>query len=468
MRGNASRRAGAIAVAITLAATWAGAHWAARPAGAATSPLYYVAMGDSLGAGAGASPGSNAYVNRIYQHELARIPGLQLHNISCGGATTGSVLNGPGCGSTTQIEQAKAFLKAHAGHVAFLTIDIGGNDVAGCNAAANSACLTNALNGVRANLPRILSALKSAYPAIRVFGTDYYDPFLASWLSGPSGQTAAQRSAAESDAFNSILADLYGRAGFPTADVGSRFQTGDFSLTGTYNGQTVPLNVANVCNWTHQCDSGDFHANNTGHGVMADAFTALIDAAAAPAAPTAVTAVPGNASATVRWTRPAFTGTAAITGFVVTPYLGSTAQPAHTFATAPASAVVRGLTNAKRYTFKVAATNSVGTGPNSGASKPITPGTPSAARSVSATPVTGGARVHWTAPATGNGSKVAGYIVTPALNGVARPATTFAPTATTQTVRGLTRGKTYTFRVAAKNARGIGPQSGPSNAVKIP
>ena len=66
-------------------------------------------MGDSLGAGTGAS-GANAYVNRIYAHESARIPGLQLENLSCGGATTGSVLNGPGCGSGTQIAHAEDFL----------------------------------------------------------------------------------------------------------------------------------------------------------------------------------------------------------------------------------------------------------------------------------------------------------------------------------------------------------------------
>ena len=37
----------------------------------------------------GANPASNSYVNRVYQHELTRFPGLVLNNISCGGATTG-------------------------------------------------------------------------------------------------------------------------------------------------------------------------------------------------------------------------------------------------------------------------------------------------------------------------------------------------------------------------------------------
>ena len=56
---------------------------------AATSPqpLYYLALGDSLAAGTGASTTGNRYVNVLYQHELSRLPSLQLVNIACGGAT---------------------------------------------------------------------------------------------------------------------------------------------------------------------------------------------------------------------------------------------------------------------------------------------------------------------------------------------------------------------------------------------
>ena len=50
----------------------------------------------------------------------------------------------------------------------------------------------------------------------------------------------------------------------------------------------------------------------------------------APVAPTGAAAVPGNGSAVVSWTAPADNGSA-ITGYVVTPYVGSVAQPARTF-----------------------------------------------------------------------------------------------------------------------------------------
>jgi hypothetical protein len=90
----------------------------------------------------------------------------------------------------------------------------------------------------------------------------------------------------------------------------------------------------------------------------------------APAAPSGVTATAGNASATVSWSAPA-NGGSAITSYTVTPYIGSTAQTPLTV-TAP-TATVTGLTNGAAYTFKVSATNAVGTSPDSAASNPVTP-----------------------------------------------------------------------------------------------
>ncbi len=84
----------------------------------------------------------------------------------------------------------------------------------------------------------------------------------------------------------------------------------------------------------------------------------------APAAPTAVTATPGNASANVTWTAPAANGSP-ITSYTVTPYIGTTAQPATTVTGSPpaTSATVTGLANGTTYTFTVTATNAIGTGP---------------------------------------------------------------------------------------------------------
>ncbi|MDI1463405.1 fibronectin type III domain-containing protein [Catellatospora sp. KI3] len=76
------------------------------------------------------------------------------------------------------------------------------------------------------------------------------------------------------------------------------------------------------------------------------------------------------------------------------------------------------------------------------------------------------ASLSWSAPADG-GSPITGYTVTPYLDGVAQPARTFPAPATTQNITGLTAGSTYTFRVAAINAAGTGPESAASAPVTV-
>jgi hypothetical protein len=97
-------------------------------------------------------------------------------------------------------------------------------------------------------------------------------------------------------------------------------------------------------------------------------------AATAPGAPAAVNASAGSASATVTWTPPASDGGSVITGYLVTPYVGVVAQTPITTGDV-ASVTVSGLTNGTSYTFKVAARNAVGTGPES-TSNAVTPTAP--------------------------------------------------------------------------------------------
>ena len=193
-------------------------------------------------------------------------------------------------------------------------------------------------------------------------------------------------------------------------------------------------------------------------------------AATAPAAPTAVTAAAGNASAQVSWTAPA-NGGSAITSYTVTPFIGTTAQtPTTVTGTPPAtSTTVSGLTNGTAYTFTVTATNAVGTGPASAASNSITPTAPTAPAAptgVTATAGNASAQVSWTAPANG-GSAITSYTVTPFIGTTAQTPTTVTgtPPATSTTVTGLTNGTAYTFTVTATNAIGTGPASAPSSAV---
>jgi hypothetical protein len=93
-----------------------------------------------------------------------------------------------------------------------------------------------------------------------------------------------------------------------------------------------------------------------------------------PSAPTGVSASAGNASATVNWTAPANNGSA-ISGYTITPFIGSTAQTPTTISGNPpaTTGTVTGLTNGTTYTFAVSATNASGTGPASAGSNLVTP-----------------------------------------------------------------------------------------------
>ena len=96
----------------------------------------------------------------------------------------------------------------------------------------------------------------------------------------------------------------------------------------------------------------------------------------APGAPTGVTAVAGDTTADVSWTAPAYDGGSAITGYQVTPYIGATAGTPVLVGSAATAKTITGLTNGTAYTFKVAAINTNGTGPDSAASNEVTPHAP--------------------------------------------------------------------------------------------
>ena len=119
--------------------------------------------------------------------------------------------------------------------------------------------------------------------------------------------------------------------------------------------------------------------------------------ASAPPAPSNVSASPAAGSASVTWSAPSGDGGSPISGYVITPYLGSNPQtPMQVAGGSSTSATVSGLANGQAYTFTVAAVNSVGTGSASAASNAVTPkaGTvPAAPSGVSAVAASGSATV---------------------------------------------------------------------------
>ncbi len=93
---------------------------------------------------------------------------------------------------------------------------------------------------------------------------------------------------------------------------------------------------------------------------------------ALPNAPTITAVTAGTAAATLTWTAPG-NGGSAITGYLVTPFIGTVAQPAQVFAGTATTQTVTGLTAGTVYTFTVAAQNLAGTGPASAKSGSVTP-----------------------------------------------------------------------------------------------
>jgi phospholipase C len=185
-----------------------------------------------------------------------------------------------------------------------------------------------------------------------------------------------------------------------------------------------------------------------------------------PGAPDSLTAAPGNSAARVSWHPPARINGSPVTGYVVTPFVGSVAQPSLTFRAAAPTATVTGLTNGQTYTFEVAAINANGTGPRSTSSGKVLIGTPVAPTDIEAFAKPHAVALTWHAPTSTNGGPVTGYVVTPYIDDRPQSQHDFNSHALHQTITGLHSGTVYTFKVAAKNQYGTGPRSRRSNRVK--
>lgn len=153
------------------------------------TPTLYLALGDSLAVGDGASvPAETGYVGLLSDYYMGSSHGdaKQSLNIAVGGETTGSFM-------AAQLNSAVAAILDPSTDVQVVTISIGGNDLLNLLNEPTDACvidpgsttcqtlLAAALGGVAANYPTLMGTLMWALDqdpgTERVFVLTLYNPF---------------------------------------------------------------------------------------------------------------------------------------------------------------------------------------------------------------------------------------------------------------------------------------------------
>jgi lysophospholipase L1-like esterase len=290
---------------LAAVATFAALTACSAPANPAAPASYYLALGDSLSQGvqpdaSGASvPTSQGYPDQLYAMLHRDRPSLRVVHLGCPGETTVTMEHGGTCHypGGSQLAVADAFLRAHRGHVALVTLDIGANDPQDCvsnsGLAMISTCITSMPHAI-SNLHTILADLRSAAgPGTRIIGMSYYLPELSQWRKGYLGEEVARLSVRIASGYNGMLLKAYAQAGIPVADVFGAFDTTNFGDVQTVPGiGSLPRNVALICRWTWECASAprgpNQHANRAGYTVIANTFRQVFlpnDGGASPGHP---------------------------------------------------------------------------------------------------------------------------------------------------------------------------------------
>jgi len=254
---------------------------------------HYLSLGTSLAAGIQPdASGANRLTDEGYADQLHDIVApefrkLKLTKLGCPGETTSTMMNGGLCDyeEGSQLAQAVEFLSAHKNKVAIVTIDMGVNDVlaADCidvpTSKVDVVCLLNAFNTLSNNLVAIMATLRqAAHPDTEFVAMNYYNTFLAFWLTGPAGQALAYESALLADILNyDVLGTVYAAFDVPVADVAAAYGSAIFSPN---TAAGLPQNVLNICVYTWMCAPApvgpNIHANRYGYGVIAATIAAAL------------------------------------------------------------------------------------------------------------------------------------------------------------------------------------------------
>ena len=223
-------------------------------ASAPGSPVY-VALGDSLAANVGVAEARNGYVSRFHR-QLELLDGVDygLRNFGVSGETTGTLIRGG------QLEAAVGFMEAN--EVAYVTIDIGANNLLGhlgSEACSSSLEDPDCASRVRAtfdgygpDLEVILEEISDAAPDATILFLTAYNPFslgLGTPFESDTDTTLSQ--------FNAIAAGIAGEYGVRIADGFAPMQNTTAATTHMLDGRP------------------DIHPLPIGYDILA---TALVDA----------------------------------------------------------------------------------------------------------------------------------------------------------------------------------------------
>lgn len=196
-----------------------------------------------------------------------------------------------------------------------------------------------------------------------------------------------------------------------------------------------------------------------------------------PSVPLNLTGVGGQYEVNLKWNIPASSGGALVTSYVVQQAPEESPGVPGTFSTVATptdtNANITNLLDSTKYYFKVAATNSAGTGDftapievETGPEPASVPGKP---QDLAAIGKTQEVDVSWKPPVNDGGKAITGYQLQRSLSATG-PWTNEGPIADSlsKVVTGLADNTTYYFRVAADNSVGLGPYTDPVSATTSP
>ena len=209
------RRRWAIVVAVLalggLSAPVASAQAPTAPGPSSNAMGWYLAMGDSLAAGYQPGQGDDktgGYVGGVLDAVRADTAKTQLVNVACSGETVVTMVNGGRCAydEGTQLAQAVEFLDAHRRTPGWSRSTSAPTTCSAASVAAPSASTSPASSRGWATSSgcsrRCSRSCTRPRPTPRSWCVNYYNPFLAAYLTGAAGQALAAQSVALQAALN--------------------------------------------------------------------------------------------------------------------------------------------------------------------------------------------------------------------------------------------------------------------------